>query len=358
MSSLDFLFNGTPPPSTTQYGQVTQNIPQFMTDYTQGLLSQANAAAAMPYQAYGGPRVAGFTDPQTQAFGAVGNLQGAYKDPLNEAQGFANDAGNTSPLQQANPYFQQSSNMLNTAVTDPSSMMNPYVNNVINQAGVLAGQQFQNQILPSIQDNFVKAGQYGSSGMERAVGQATNQTQQALQAQAQSALAGAYTNAQQTGMTGAGQLAQLGSQSGQLGALTGQLQLGAGQQLGALAQTGQNLGLQGAAALEGVGNEQQQLNQQNLGTAYQDFQNQVAYPQQNLNWLSGIIRGQPSTITSQSQFTAPPTGITSPLAQITAGTGSLTGLNALINPPPPKNAKGGHIVVRHPSGALYHALAA
>jgi hypothetical protein len=250
MSALDFLFGGNAPASTTTYGQTTNNVPQWYSDYTQGLVSQANAIADLPYQLYGGPRVAGFTDPQKQAFSQVSNLQGAYTPTLNAGINAATQAGSTNPAAMATPYLNQAAAMTNQAVTDPTANMNPYVNNVINNAGVLAGQNFSNNILPSIQNNFARAGQYGSAGMQRAVGQQVNQTQQALQSQAQAALAQAYQQSQQAGLAGGAQLGQLGATQGQLGALTGQLQLGSGQQLGALAQAGQALGLQGAAALE------------------------------------------------------------------------------------------------------------
>ena len=62
MSSItDFLFQGRPPQSVTTYGQTVENIPKWMSDYTQGLIARANAAAAEPYIPYGGPRIAGFS---------------------------------------------------------------------------------------------------------------------------------------------------------------------------------------------------------------------------------------------------------------------------------------------------------
>lgn len=326
MSALDFLFEGTPPPSTTTYGQQTTNIPQFMSDYTQGLLAQANSVAAIPYQPYQGPRVAGMTDMQNQGFQQVQDTVGDYQQPLNAGIGFATDAGNTDVLSGANPYLQQSAQMAQQGAMDPSAAMNPYTKNVIDQAGLLAGQNFSNYILPSLQNNFVKAGQYGSAGMQRAVGQQVNQTQQALQGQAQAALSDAYKTAQSGLFQGSSNLGQLGATTGQLGALQGQLQLGAGQQLGALGQMGQQLGLQGAAALDASGQEQQNLNQTNLNTAYQDFQNQTQYPQNQVGWLSNIIRGQPMSTTIDKSQTGPGTLNPSLLSQLISGTNQIKAL--------------------------------
>ena len=40
MSILDFLFEGKPPQSVTTYGQTVENIPKWMSDYTQGLIAR------------------------------------------------------------------------------------------------------------------------------------------------------------------------------------------------------------------------------------------------------------------------------------------------------------------------------
>ena len=80
----DFLFEGQPPQSVTTYGQTVENVPKWMSDYTQGLIARANAAAAEPYIPYGGPRIAGFSPEQEAAFGMVEENVGAYQ-PFLEA---------------------------------------------------------------------------------------------------------------------------------------------------------------------------------------------------------------------------------------------------------------------------------
>lgn len=51
------------------------------------MLNRANAATSKPYQAYGGPRIAGFADDQLAGFDMVRN-QAAQGNPL---MGQAND---------------------------------------------------------------------------------------------------------------------------------------------------------------------------------------------------------------------------------------------------------------------------
>ncbi len=81
-SFTDFLFEGKPPQSVTTYGQTVEGTPKWMSDYTQGLIARANAAAAEPYIPYGGPRIAGFEEEQEQAFGLAKENIGAYQPYL------------------------------------------------------------------------------------------------------------------------------------------------------------------------------------------------------------------------------------------------------------------------------------
>ncbi len=129
---------------------------------------------------------------------------------------------------------------------------------------------------------------------------------------------GAGQLANQTGQLnlGAGQLgmnaAQVGNQAGQLGIGAGNLALGQGQlynqaagtmgNLGALTQNAYTQGLQNLLATGGI---QQQLQQQQLSLAYQDFLNQQQWPYQQLNFAQGILSGTPYSRTMNTLSTAP-----------------------------------------------------
>ena len=88
-SYTDFLFEGRPPQSVTTYGQTVENIPKWMSDYTQGLIARANAAAAEPYIPYGGPRIAGFSPEEQASFGLTEANIGAYQPYLEAGAAFA-----------------------------------------------------------------------------------------------------------------------------------------------------------------------------------------------------------------------------------------------------------------------------
>lgn len=164
MATLDFLFQGQPPPSVTTYGSTTAGIPQFLSDYTQGLLSRANAVAGEPYQTYGAPRIAGFTDQQQQAFQNTQNMQGQWSpsvqqgqqltqqagaaNPLGAAQGYIDSANSMNPLGTAQSYFGQAAGinapgaaagyMGQASALNPSQAASGYLGAAGNQNGMNA----------------------------------------------------------------------------------------------------------------------------------------------------------------------------------------------------------------------------
>jgi len=151
MGILDFLFQGSPPQSVTTYGETTTDLPTWYSDYTQGLISRANAIAAEPYQAYTQPRIAPLDYGQTQAYNKTFGLEGQYTPTMNAAIYSATQGGQGSALGQAQPYFQraetynpyaaatpllgEASNYLRQQVGDTSALAQPY----FGQASSLVG---------------------------------------------------------------------------------------------------------------------------------------------------------------------------------------------------------------------------
>jgi hypothetical protein len=350
-----------------------------MSDYTLGLISRANAIAAEPYQEYGGPRVAGFTPDTQNAFNQTRIASNAYQGPLAQALGLTGQASQANPFATASPYLSNAASMTQQAANAPGALsaaspymqqaggtftggnvnqyMDPYVQNVVNRSADLANRNFNENLMPGIQDKFTRAGQYGSKGMLTDATRAARDTTENIQSQANAALSQAYQNAgqlygadasragtlaqlagslsgqdQASRLQAASQLGQLGNTAGTLQGQTGALQLQAGQQYGALGQSAQQLGLQGAAALDTIGQEQQTLNQRNLDTAYSDFQNQTQYPRQTIDWMSSVIRGIPYSQTSNTTQTGPASVYQpSPLQQLGSLGAGAVGLNQLLN---------------------------
>jgi hypothetical protein len=320
MGVLDFLFQGSPPPSTTTYGTSVQNIPQFMTDYTQGLLSKANAVAAEPYQAYGGPRLAQFSPEQTSAFDKTSASMGMYQPTLNSAIDMTQQGGAYDVSGAASPYMAAASR---TAPSVIGSYMNPYQDAVVNRIGQLAGRNLRENLMPNVNTNFIRAGQFGSAGQQAAIGNALRDTQESALAEQAKALQqgyGAATTAAQADLTRQAQLAQTAGNIAQNEAAN---RLTAGSQMGTLGQMGQSMNLKDIAALEAVGQTKQGQAQKSLDTAYQDFLAQRKYPQEQLSMLNALIRGLPYSSSGETASTGPAnTYQPSPLAQI-AGAAAL-----------------------------------
>jgi hypothetical protein len=438
MSVLDFLWQGQPPPSITTYGTSTQNIPQFMSDYVQGLLNRSNAVASEPWQSYGAPRIADFNADQNNAFQQTRNMVGSWSNPINSAQNTTGQiAASANPLGAAQPYlgaaagmnpsaaagsyFGAATGQNGAAAASPylgaaagmnpmgaaqpymgaasqtwpgavSQYMNPYTDQVVNRIGEVAGRNLRENLLPAMGDDFIKAGQYGSSRMQEMQGRALRDTQEgALAAQSQalqqgygqsaqifgqdaSRLAGLAGTAGQLGLGQQSNMANIGSQMGNLtnqyGSLLGNIgssagsignaqmgnmanmgqvagnlsnmgantQLQAAGQQGTLANLGQTMGLRDAAAMENIGLTQQGQTQKNMDLAYQDFLQQRDWPKTQLEFMNAMVRGMPYSSTGSTTNTAPTNNYQpSGLAQL-AGYASLFGGMKL--------AKGGRVKKR------------
>jgi hypothetical protein len=118
----------------------------------------------------------------------------------------------------------------------------------------------------------------------------------------------------------------LGEQSRQFGAGLGlqglQQQLAAAGQLGQLGQQQyqQQAGILGAQM--GAGGQQQELKQRMLDSNYQRFIDEMSYPYKQLEFMSNLLRGTPSSAETRSTYTRAP----STFGQVAGLTGGLGGL--------------------------------
>ena len=287
------LFAGEPLQAPS-YAATTTDVPKWLQDYTVDLFSQQRAVAGTPYQPYALPRVAETTAPTTAAQNLITSSSGAYQPAMQTAlSGTQNLSGQT-------------------AVGNIGAYMNPYTQNVTDQIAKLGARNLSENLLPQVSDQFIRAGQFGSSGMGTFGGRALRDTQEAILANQTSALQSGYTQA-----LGASQ-ADLTRQQGAL------------QQVGELAKMQQGLTTADAAALESVGATQQAQQQKGLDVAYQDFLRQQGYPQEQINNMSATLRGLPASATpttgtstgSTTQFTP------SPLSQVAGAFATYKGLTS------------------------------
>lgn len=260
---------------------------------TQNIMA-ARQVSEIPYQAYSGPRVAGFRPAEEQAFQMAQQaaLGGVGRPELAAATAAAQRAAGYSPAQ-----FQQ----------DVSGFMSPYQTQVIDATMARLAQSRAER------DAATKA-QLASS---RAFGNERRGVYEAQLAAEQD------LNTAQT-------LANLYSQG--YGQAAGLAQGLPGQQLaGAAALAGygsQALQQEQARAgmLTAAGQAQRQMAQQNLDVAYQDFLAQRGYPVEQLRILQSGLAGLPNVQSSTQSSTKPGEGFLG-----TAGTavGILGGLKDL-----------------------------
>ena len=190
MGVLDFLFQGAPPPSVTTYGETTSNVPAWYSDYTQGLISKANAIAAEPYQPYSQARIAAYDPLQTAAYNKTAGLEGTYSPLMNMSQNAIYNAGAGSSVNAAQPYINQAlqynpynaasgsigqaSNLIGQSYGDTSALAQPY----FNQANQLTGQAMQSAASQAA-PYFSQANQYTQQGAGGTAGLATPYLNQA-----------------------------------------------------------------------------------------------------------------------------------------------------------------------------------
>jgi Glycosyl hydrolase 108 len=256
MCSFGSGTSGPSAPTTQVTSQTTTASPQAQAMYNQAWQA-ASAAAARPFQAYS-------YDPN------------AFVAPLNAVQQQA--IGDISSYQgTADPYYQAGAGLVQGAAqANPAQLaqqyMSPYMSQVVNPVQQ-AIQQQQGQQLAQQQAEAIQGGAFGG---ERA------QLQRAqLMGQQNLGLGQALSPLYQTGYGQA-----LGAAQTQVGQ-----QLAAGQALGQLGTGQQQAGLAGAQALLGAGTLGQQTQQAGLQALYNQYMLQQQYPFMTAQFLTQAAGG-------------------------------------------------------------------
>lgn len=356
---------------------------------TQGALGRSSYGAAQPYLGAAGA-LSGTAAANPYFAAATGTSGMSAASPfLGQAAAGYGASANPLGMNAASPYLNAAGQ---SSVSNIQQYMNPYMDAVVDRIGVLGNRNLQENLLPQISDQFVGAGGYGGTRQAESIGKAVRETQQGISAAQAQALADGYGTAvttasgdlnrqgalaqtagnlgvqQQQALANAAQgIGALGTTAGnltnennQLNASIGQNagalaldeqrnltnlgqtsasiygadtanQLAGGAQMGALAQTQQQLGLNGAGALNDMGQQQQALDQKNMDVAYADFLRQQGYPQEQIDAMAKTLTGVAPAVpkgTLQQGYGAvgsPTTGTSGAqnIASILAGLGSI-----------------------------------
>lgn len=256
--------------TTTQSQQTT--APSWYTDHLSNLAAQSTAAAS-------NAQFVGATPLQQQAFQQVGQNVGSYQPTLTAATNMVTGAGTT------------------TAPDVVANYMNPYTSQIVNQIGALGQRGIQQNLAPGATAGAVGSGQFGSKRGAEVLGQTIRDANQNILGQQSQALNAGYQNAMTAAQNDLNR------------------QLGAGQQLGALAQQTQTQNLADINALSTLGAQQQQIDQA-----------RELFPLQTLGMSAQNLRGYSIPTSVSSSYTGPIPGAysASPLQQI-AGLGAILG---------------------------------
>ena len=250
-----------------------------------------------PYMQYMGDRVAQFSPLQQQSYENAALMQTAPQ--LGDATALAGMSG----LGALNTQYTFNPANFNSATAQ--SMMNPYMQNVVERQqqdatrqSAIAGQAQQAQA--------ARSGAFGGSGDYLMRGQAAGN----LARQKGDIQATGLNNAYQQAMQQFNTQNQLNAQQQQFGAGLGlqglQTANTAAQNLGNLGQTqyGQNMGIN--QMQNQLGGQQQTQTQNVLNNQYQDYLNYQNYPYKQMGFMSDMIRGLPLTQQSQTMYQQPP----------------------------------------------------
>lgn len=314
-------------PTATTSNVNQSSLPAYAEPYFKSIMERAQNVSNDPYQAYTGQRVADFNPQQTQAFNQVSANVGNYQPFFNQASQNFNNA-TFDPTQVTNSYTAQN---INPGMwTDPNvaqQYMNPYQQNVTD---INKREAFRDYGIQQTQRDAAaqQGGAFGGYRQAMVDAEAARDLNTGLQDIQNRGLYDAYNtglgafNQDRSAMMGAGQMNQQNQQQqSQLGmaaagannqyglAAAGQ-NLATGQAQAGLGQATQQAGLTDAQSLLNTGAIQQAQDQQGLDVGYQNFIDQRDYGRQNLNWLSGILRGVPvSANTSTTGYQASPSMI-------------------------------------------------
>jgi hypothetical protein len=272
---------------------VTQtNLPEYARPYFENLLQRGQAESYREYTPYGGERIAQVTPGQTQAqTEALGMRTPGQFGEATRGLGFGAGMGYGAAMQG-----------LGAAFTDPTQMMSPYMQGVVDIQKRQAMTDAQKQQLAT-NLGAARQGTYGGARQllamterEKALGERMGDIQA-------KGLQDAYTAAAQRGQM-LGQLGMDGLRTGMTGA----------GELGKLGTAEQAANLQRIQAQAAAGAEQREYDQQLLDTQYADFLRQRDYPMEQLGYFSNLLRGVPVQLGSTQTTYAPPPSMTSQLA--------------------------------------------
>ena len=337
------LFSGTPAPT---YVKTTTDQPKWLQDAIYNQINTATTIANMPYQAYTDPsgkaipRVSTATPDTQTAYQMTRENVGAWQPGMTTAMtgtealtgqnagvgtglGYMQQAAGMDAVKSADPYLQQSSNLVTNAAGQKmlpgvtgylnqaqqtsginaaqpylgaagqssanyiQDYMNPYNQAVTSQIANLGARNLQENLLPGVSDAFIRSGTFGGTRMGEFGQRALRDTQESVLNQQAQALQQGYGQAISAAQAEAQKQLQVGQAAGTLTGQQQQALLQAGQQYGTTGAQDIASQLQAAQQAQNIGQSygtltgQQQQNIANIGNQYASTSGTEAQRQQS-----------------------------------------------------------------------------
>ena len=255
MAIFDFLFGSRNPPPVETTNISTTEIPKYIAEPRADIIGEAMDVAREGYTPYAGPRLAGFSQDELDAFQQARDMQGIAG--LQQDQAFTAATAAGAPA---------------------SSLMAPYEKDYMTKVADVAAGKLRDQ--SAIEQQNIAAKAVGAGGLDSsrfAILEAERQKN------LQEGLGDLYTKAQAAAFTTALGAAQKDKDA----------QLKSGETMSRIGTRGQ-LGRQtDAAILQGIGGLQRGQDQTAIDIAYTDFLREQERPKEQLGFVSYIIRGAP-----------------------------------------------------------------
>lgn len=249
---------------TTSSSQ-TNEVPQWVKDAGQQIFQGGKATAERPYPIHSGERIADFTPEQNQAFDLTQQNVGSWNPAY--LTSFVQGARGATPVGQQ----------------DIANYMNPFTSEVVARSIDDINRSYEREKIDR-NASLSKRGSYLNEDRRMVIDNlAAEARDRNIGSVSSNAWAGAFNKALGQGNIDRDQAMRSSD------AFSG------------LADQRSRLGYSDAQAVYGIGAEKEQKQQQKLTLAYEDFWRQFMYPQEQANWLSGLLRGVPyETTTSQT----------------------------------------------------------
>jgi hypothetical protein len=227
-------------------------VTQAASPYLQKAAGMDALAAAQPLmnQALGTTGVGAAQPYLTQQAAALSGIDtGAGARTLSP---YVQQSLSSSGLSAAQPYLQAASESTAANVQD---FMNPYTQSVTDQIAKLGARNLSENLLPSVSDSFIRAGQFGGTRMGEFGSRALRDTQESVLAQQSQALQSGYGQALSAAQQEAARQAGLASTAGGLGSAQQQAIMAGGQALSSAEQQAAQQEMARAQALGSVGTQ-------------------------------------------------------------------------------------------------------